>query len=73
MASIKYIVKAMETGLMMLKASNRTSGRCLFFFKESSGDKVRLVALLFYKKENAEAPKHLIETAHRRMREFCTR
>jgi len=67
---IRYSVKNYGDDLMMLKASNGTSGRCLFFSRERIGDSEKLVALLFYKKESEEAPKRVIEAARARMIEY---
>jgi len=67
---IRYSVKSYGDDLMMLKASNGTSGRCLFFSREPIGDSEKLVALLFYKKESYEAPKRVIEAARARMIEY---
>lgn len=66
---IKHVVKNYSDGLMMLKASNGTSGRCLFFCQQV-GDTIRAIALLFYKKETQDAPKHLIEAARKRKSSF---
>lgn len=55
-----YKVRSYGDGLMMIKATNRTSGRCLFFsVVELDGVEV-LTALLAYKKESSDAPLHLL-------------
>ena len=71
-----YVIKHYGQGLMMLKASNRSQGRNLFFFSKrmddpTSGETLdQLVVVLIYKKESQEAPSRLIETARQRMRAF---
>lgn len=49
----------------LFKATNRTSGRCLFF-TIAEEDPTLAVALLGYKKESDEAPKHLVKVARER-------
>lgn len=49
----------------MIKATNHTSGRCLFFTIDTE-EPTKLVALLAYKKESDEAPESLIRTARER-------
>lgn len=67
-----FVVKSYGDGLMMIKAANRTAGRCLFFMV-SGEDSDSLVALLAYKKESDEAPKRVLETALERMKEVKAR
>jgi len=65
---IGFVVKEYGEGLLMIKAANRTAGRCLFFsVQELEGTEV-LTALLIYKKESQEAPKHVVETARERLK-----
>ena len=54
----------------MIKATNRTAGRCLFFTVDRSGEDENLVALLFYKKEADDAPAALVEAARERRRRY---
>ncbi len=62
-----FTIKRYGDGLMMIKANNRSQGRCLFFsLKEDDGVEV-LTALLAYKKETNEVPKRLLDTARDRM------
>lgn len=67
--NVGWVLKNYGDGLMMLKAKNRSAGRCLFFMI-SETDPARFVALLFYKKESDEAPAHIMETARQRMATF---
>jgi len=69
---IKHVAKNYGDGLMMIKASNGTSGRCLFFC-EQAGDSMKPIALLFYKKESQDAPKHVIEAGRKRKNVFQER
>jgi len=66
---IGYTVKNYGDGLMMVKDSGRSQGRCLFFFSEIVDGIEILTVVLIYKKETQEAPKHIIETARKRMEE----
>ncbi len=50
----------------MIKATNSTSGRCLFFTPHREGDVETLVALMFYKKESDDAPSALLDAARER-------
>lgn len=74
-AGIGYEIKNYGEGLMMLKATNRSQGRNLFFVSETTVDAEtgeqteRLIVVLIYKKESQEAPARIIETARRRMKE----
>jgi hypothetical protein len=65
-----YTLKNYGDRLQMIKASNRTAGRCLFFSVQKAGEDELLVVLLAYKKETDEAPKRLVETARHRMRGY---
>ncbi len=63
-----FIVKSYGQGLMMIKATNQTQGRCLFFSIAAGSDGAEvLIALLFYKKETQEVPISVLETARQRM------
>jgi hypothetical protein len=62
-----YELKNYGGGLMMVKSSSGTQGRCLFFtIREEAGVEV-LTALLIYKKETQEVPRRIEETARERM------
>jgi hypothetical protein len=62
-----FVVKSYGKGLMMIKATNQTSGRCLFFtVSDTEGDQA-LTALLAYKKESDEVPARVLTTARQRM------
>ena len=69
---IRYVVKPYGDGLMMIKASNGTAGRCLFFHDSESGALI-CVAVLFYKKESDEVPQRILSTAKARMNEYRAR
>jgi len=60
-----YVVRNYGGDLYMIKATNHTSGRCLFFTIDTE-EPTKLVALLAYKKESDEAPESLIRTARER-------
>lgn len=63
---VGWTTKDYGRGLRMLKARNRTAGRCLFTVRRES-DTERLIALLFYKKEADEAPVAVLNSARRRL------
>jgi hypothetical protein len=65
---IGYVVKNYGDGLMMIKPNSPSAGRCLFFIETQQGDVTILKALLAYKKESDEVPKHIESTARARMR-----
>ena len=60
-----YVVKGYGDGLLMIKATNGRSGRCLFFTLDEE-DPTLAIALLGYKKESDEAPKNLVAAARER-------
>ena len=64
-----FVVRDYGDGLLMIKATNRTAGRCLFFTLDEN-DSTLAIALLGYKKESNEAPKFLIATARERRRRY---
>jgi phage-related protein len=64
----RWIVKDYGDGLMMIKPSNRTQGRCLFFTVREIEGHEELIALLAYKKESQGAPARVLDTARERMR-----
>lgn len=61
-----FAIKSYGDGLYMIKSTNASSGRCLFFTIHRLGGVERLVALLFYKKESDEAPTRLVAVARER-------
>jgi hypothetical protein len=63
-----FLIKSYGDGLMMIKAANRTSGRCLFFSSAMEAGTEILTALLGYKKETDEVPKQVLDTARARLR-----
>jgi hypothetical protein len=63
-----FVVKNYGDGLMMIKAANKTQGRCLFFSVRESGGEEVLTALLAYKKETQEVPANVLATAKARMK-----
>lgn len=64
-AEAGYVIKDYGDGILMIKATNGTSGRCLFFTIDED-EPTLAVALLGYKKEGTEAPKAVIQTARER-------
>jgi phage-related protein len=70
--AVRYVVKSYGDGLKMVKASNGTAGRCLFFH-ESKSDSLICVAVLFYKKESDEIPQRLLSAAKARMNDYQSR
>ena len=62
-----FVVKDYRGGLYMLKPTNRTQGRCLFFRKVKKSDSETLVALLIYKKESLEVLRNILATAKQRL------
>ena len=62
-AGIGYTVKDYGNGLKMVKGSRQ--GRCLWTEHESG---LVMVAVLVYKKESEETPKHIMDTARSRMK-----
>ena len=65
-----FRLKSYDSGLLMLTDAGRGQGRCLFFKIVRRRDEERLVALLFYKKESAKAPRRVIDTARSRMQKY---
>ena len=59
-----FTVRDYGEGLLMIKKDG-LSGRCLFFTYDEI-DPTRLVALLAYKKEGDEAPRHILDAARER-------
>jgi hypothetical protein len=69
--AIGHVVKNYGNGLLMLKAANRSCGRCLFFAVEHSDETV-LIALLAYKKGSNEVPANLLATARKRRQQYLS-
>ena len=65
-----YRLSNYGSGLWMLTDSGHGQGRCLFFKIIRVENEERLVALLFYKKETAKAPDHVVETARNRKKRY---
>ena len=63
-----YVVSSYGKGLMMIKAKNKSQGRCLFFSVTEDSDGQVLTVLLVYKKESQEVPARVLETPRDRMR-----
>lgn len=63
---VGYTVRNYGDGLLMLKPSSRSQGRCLFFYREVVDGVERLVALLIYKKESQEVPVRILKAARER-------
>ena len=68
-----FVTKDYGNDVQMIKATNRTAGRCLFFTVDRSSEDENLVALLFYKKEADDALAALVEAARERRRRYIGR
>ena len=62
-----YVVKSYGSGLQMIKATNHSSGRGLFFYSHVVNGVQICRLVLVYKKEATEVPAHVLATARRRM------
>lgn len=71
---VGFVTKHYGKGLMMIKAANRTAGRCLFFCAPpSDAGETTLIALAAYKKESVDAPERVLAAARHRMAEAIAR
>ena len=71
-AGIGYVVNSYGKGILMIKPKDG-QGRCLFFSVIETDGAQELVALLAYNKESQKIPKHLIDLAADRMRQYKER
>lgn len=64
----RYVLKNYGDGLLMVKATNQTQGRVLFFAVHEENGVEILTALLAYKKETQEVLANIMATARQRLR-----